>query len=259
MNNKANIEFINKKLNNIMVTRLNSKKSNTFYLLVILTIILIILILVLYLNRYINNLKNKVQYKNTYIETIHDARKEQTFIISESVIEDIGNEFNYNMWIYITDYKYRDTEDKCILYKGNKDSNFKNASMNNYGSPSIWLLKNTNTLRVQMEMEMIFDNEITGIENNKIICDVKDIPLQTWVNINVSIIGSVLDIYLNGYLVKTCVLLGQPTRNTNNLLLCPSGGFDGFIANLLTSNKAYSSSEVLNIYKNGPELQKDLV
>jgi hypothetical protein len=255
MNNKVNIDIINKKLNNIMVTRLNSNKSNTFNLLVILTIILIIIILVLYFNRYINNLKNKIQYKNTYIETIHDAKKEQTFIISNSIVEDIGNEFNYNMWIYITDYTYRDTEDKCILYKG---SNFKDASMNNYGSPSIWLLKNTNTLRVQMEMDMIFDNEITGIEDNKKICDVEDIPLQTWVNINVSIMGSVLDIYLNGYLVKTCVLSGQPRRDTNNILICPNGGFDGFIANLLTSNKSYSSREILNIYKNGPVLQKYL-
>jgi hypothetical protein len=109
-----------------------------------------------------------------------------------------------------------------------------------------------------MEMDMIFDNEITGIEDNKKICDVEDIPLQTWVNINVSIMGSVLDIYLNGYLVKTCVLSGQPRRDTNNILICPNGGFDGFIANLLTSNKAYSSREILNIYKNGPVLQKYL-
>ena len=54
------------------------------------------------------------------------------------------------MWIYINDYDYRVGEDKCVLMKGYT------ANGEDQVNPGIYLLKNTNTLRVQISLETLY-------------------------------------------------------------------------------------------------------
>lgn len=90
--------------------------------------------------------------------------------------------------------------------------------------------------------------------NNESVCHVSNIPIQRWVCLIVSIYGRTLDIYLDGKLVRTCVLpsvsiaLANQTQLTN---LEIGGGFDGFITSIRYKAQPVNPQEAWNTYTDG--------
>ena len=83
-------------------------------------------------------------------------------------------------------------------------------------------------------------------------CLVENIPIQKWVNIIVSVYGRTLDIYLNGKLVRTCVIPGVPKVDNNlNLDITPNGGFSGWTSSFKYWSKSSNPQQAYNIYKDG--------
>jgi hypothetical protein len=100
-----------------------------------------------------------------------------------------------------------------------------------------------------------------GVGNSSSVtheCKVDNIPLQKWVNLLVSVYNRTLDIYLDGKLVRTCVLPGVPMVNsTADILVTPQnadnspGGFVGFTTNFQYWPSASNPQQAYDIYKNG--------
>lgn len=209
---------------------------------------------------------------NKVIPYIHDAKVAKKIANGAIPASSQGNEYNYNFWIYVNDYNYKYHNDKSVMYKG-EESNQKS------GNPSIWLLKRENTLRVSIGLQTRSDldnarinsvisesddlstEQSGGCAASKTIgknigtCDVKNIPLQRWVNVNIALYNNVVDVYLNGNLEKSCILNGFPKINKGNLHISKDGGFNGYLANLRISNKTLPYSEVQKYYKAGPSLK----
>ena len=62
-----------------------------------------------------------------------------------------------------------------------------------------------------------------------------------------------LDVYLDGKLVRTCLLEGVAKSNTNsNLLITPNGGFDGFTSNIKYIPDRVNPQQAYDLYKEGP-------
>ena len=61
------------------------------------------------------------------------------------------------------------------------------------------------------------------------ICKIRNVPLQKWVNMIISFNNRTIDIYMNGKLVKTCILEYPPSIDqTEDIVITPgSKGFDG--------------------------------
>ena len=61
-------------------------------------------------------------------------------------------------------------------------------------------------------------------------CQIENVPLQSWTNLIMTLNGNALDCYLDGKLVRTCVLSGVPKMDKKApLYLCPGKeGFKGF-------------------------------
>ena len=101
-------------------------------------------------------------------------------------------------------------------------------------------------------------NDIDGEEEDDSslinVCEVKDIPLQRWVNINLSLNNKVMDIFMDGKLSKTCIINGYPKPNIGSMDITPNGGFNGFISSVRFSNSSLSLNEIGKFYKNGPSL-----
>lgn len=83
-------------------------------------------------------------------------------------------------------------------------------------------------------------------------CNVRNFPLQKWVNLTVSVYGRTLDVYIDGKLVKTCVLTGPAVAGSGEgVVLTGNGGFDGFTSNLKYWADASNPQQAYNIYKDG--------
>ena len=83
-------------------------------------------------------------------------------------------------------------------------------------------------------------------------CTIDNIPIQKWVNVIISLYGRTLDTYLNGKLVRTCVLPGVPNVNNNaDIQVTPDGGFSGWTTSFKYWSDASNPQEAYNIYKDG--------
>jgi hypothetical protein len=98
-------------------------------------------------------------------------------------------------------------------------------------------------------------------------CDVKDIPLQKWVNVCITMSGKTLDVYLDGKLVKTCVYKnffkvdsanGVALRYLQGVTTQVNGkdttlnGYDGYFSRLQVFNSALNPDEIYKTYMAGP-------
>jgi len=83
-------------------------------------------------------------------------------------------------------------------------------------------------------------------------CSVSNVPIQKWVNLVLSVYGRTMDIYIDGKLVRTCLLPGVASVNNNaNIYVTPAGGFDGWTSKLQYFPTSLNPQEVWNIYTKG--------
>jgi hypothetical protein len=83
-------------------------------------------------------------------------------------------------------------------------------------------------------------------------CSVSNVPIQKWVNLVVSVYGRSMDIYIDGKLVRTCLLPGVASvNNSANVYVTPSGGFEGWTSKFQYYPNSINPQEAWNIYTKG--------
>jgi hypothetical protein len=113
-------------------------------------------------------------------------------------------------------------------------------------TPPIFLVKfksNTNTIQ-------IFPTGTTGPND----CDIADFPLQKWVNLIISFNGSAMDVYVDGKLVKSCVVNnGSKLSETQKIILGDATKIEdvGFITNVKLKASPIAPQEAWDIYSQG--------
>jgi len=183
--------------------------------------------------------------------------------------------FATSIWVYVKDWNGINEADKIICYIGS------NTASNDTSTASIGSALSTT------------DDEISDISGNsnvimaldqtdptlKIIVNdveefsINDFPLQTWVNITLSVYNYSLDLYINGKLVSSkieenlliefpdsdeaVVSLGNPfhvfdkqDNETNYTSL--TMGFSGYTSKFKFFNNSLTPNEAYDIYKSGP-------
>jgi hypothetical protein len=81
---------------------------------------------------------------------------------------------------------------------------------------------------------------------------VTNIPIQKWVNLTLSVYGRSMDLYIDGKLVRTCLLPGVANVNNNsNVYVTPAGGFDGWTSKFQYFPNSLNPQEAWNIYTKG--------
>lgn len=151
-----------------------------------------------------------------------------------------GSNFTYSVWFYVSNWNYKYGESKVVLGRLDKDGE---------ASPSIVLGAMTNDLNITVTTYPTIKSKQQG---NQHTCNVQNVPLQKWVNLIVSLYGRSMDVYIDGKLVRTCVLPGVAKVDYNApLLVTPSGGFAGYTSNVQYWGTATNPQEAWNIYKSG--------
>jgi len=87
------------------------------------------------------------------------------------------------------------------------------------------------------------------------VCEVTEFPLQKWVNLIISFNGSAMDVYVDGKLVKSCVVnQGSKLANTDKIILGDESKKDndvGFITNVKLKAAPIAPQEAWDIYSQG--------
>ena len=83
-------------------------------------------------------------------------------------------------------------------------------------------------------------------------CTIRNFPLQKWVNLTVSLYGRTLDVYIDGKLVRTCILPGVAKSGTGgSILVTPGNGFSGWTSQTRYWPDATNPQEAYGIYQEG--------
>jgi hypothetical protein len=213
--------------------------------LLLLFIILIVIIIGLSLLR--NNLKFKTKKSKLLLNDLHDCKKEKKVSAGDIPKSGEANEYNYNFWLFISDYKYKQDFDKLVFYRGKNTVN---------SNPCVWLLKDNSILKLSFALQSnnsdIMD-ESCGLTDCSLHDSflIENVPIQKWVNINISVSDNIVDVYFNGSLEKSYELKGYPISDSGGIRLTDDGGFNGFISKLEYSNYAISNDDIFKKYNAG--------
>ena len=174
-----------------------------------------------------------------------------------------GTEFTYSFWIFIKDTNFSSNSrslGKCqsspsllhVFHKGSNDYITSGGDTNNNDiyypllqMPGVWLYPNTNKLNIRFNT----------YENVVETADVGNIPLNGWVNIIIILIGSSVDIHVNGNLKKRTKLSGVPKINYGDFYTSNWGGFQGYLSRLRYFNYAIQPFLIDQIFNKGPSTE----
>jgi hypothetical protein len=180
-------------------------------------------------------------YGGNSINTAYtQATTEQVIKSADIPSSNSTSDCTYSMWFYIKDWNYRRTEEKKIIVRKDKGLEpFIQVALGAYD----------NTLDVKVKCYPP-GNQVAGVIEG---CKINNIPIQAWVNISISLNGRVLDIYMDGKLVRTCVLPNVPkvVAGDSDLLITPDGGFSGFTTNIQYYDGPKNPTEIYKIYRRG--------
>ena len=162
---------------------------------------------------------------------------------------------NYGMqwWMYIQDWNYGFGQEKTIVMRGSSG----------HQNPYVFLHPTDNTLCVKINVfsgaagsgqfsapsPVGSDGSAT---DDSFTCTVKNVPIQTWFCVSLSISGRNVDIYQNGLLVRSCLLPGVPQNPTGDLSLMANGGYSGNLAGLYFYGRSLTPVDAMAFYQAGP-------
>ena len=193
----------------------------------------------------------------TYLSGMRNAEQEHT-IAGHNLPAGGSADYTYSIWLFIANWNYRIGEEKVVFERLDRSGN---------PAPTMALGKNLNNVEITLATYPSngkSNSNGSGGGNGQVsthTCILENIPLQAWANVILTLNNRALDLYLDGKLVRTCVLPGVPKMSAGtNVVTSPSpsggqksgGGFEGYISNFQYLSRAVNPREAYAIYREGP-------
>jgi len=162
-----------------------------------------------------------------------------------------GSDWGIQYWMYISDWNYKFGSDKDIVKRVDPT----NASTT---APRIFLSAAENTLNVRISL-FPTDGRAgaatpgAGSTGDSFTCSVENVPLQSWFAVSVTCFQRNMDIYINGRLVKSCVLPGVPKPAVGDIILNDNKGFSGSVCNLNWYNSMLTPDDAKSFHAKGTQ------
>jgi len=165
-----------------------------------------------------------------------------------------GADNGVQFWMYIKDWDYRFGNKKSILLrKDSTNANFKN--------PEISLHETDNSLNVTVSIYPASSgagsssspapSNSASASGDSYTCTVENVPLQTWFAVSVTVFQRNLDVYINGKLVKSCVLPGVPRPAAGDIVVGDNQGFSGSVCNVHSYPKMLGPTDAAAFFAKG--------
>lgn len=195
------------------------------------------------------------QSSGNMLSKLHDASS--TGIIQATSVplssQDQGA-YGMQWWMFIKDWNYGYGKDKPVLVRADPTSG---SIMN----PSVSLHPTDNSLKVSVSLFPSGDGSSktepapagsSGASTDDVyICEVANLPLQTWFSVGVTVFGKNLDVYIDGKLVKSCFLPGVPKPATGDIQLSPGGGFSGYLCDFFHFPRMLTPGDAITFHSAG--------
>lgn len=146
-----------------------------------------------------------------------------------------GGDYGIQWWMYIKDWDYKFGEEKPVIRRGDKGS----------FNPYIYLHPTENSLNVKIGVFPANGDTVGtpttadgSATDDTFTCTVPNVPLQKWTCYGMSVSGRNVDIYMDGMLVRSCLLPGVPRPAVGALEIMPSGGFSGSVIDMYHFSRA---------------------
>jgi len=162
--------------------------------------------------------------------------------------------YGMQWWMYVKDWNYGYGKPKSVV----KRPDSTNAGVMN---PHISLHPTDNSLQVSVSVYPSTEGGSgksqpaaaghSGSSDDVFVCEVPNIPLQTWFSVSVTVFGRNMDIYIDGKLVKSCFLSGVPKPAVGDIQLTPDGGFSGNICNFYHYPKMLTPADAMTFWSAG--------
>jgi hypothetical protein len=219
---------------------------------IVITIVVIVLIIMLV--RYI--MKDPYTLQN--LQSGQTASTVAATSLATNGSNTPSSNFAYSIWFYINDWNYRYGEPKVVFGRMGSKSSPTSGSISGVSGldpcPAVVLGAVENDINVSLGCYPGVDQQPDVSGGNTVVhtCSVTNVPIQKWVNLVVSVYGRSMDLYIDGKLVRTCLLPGVASVNNNsNIYVTPAGGFDGWTSKFQYFPNSLNPQEVWNIYSKG--------
>jgi hypothetical protein len=154
--------------------------------------------------------------------------------------------FGFSVWVYIDAWQNTATATP-IVYK-------KNIVTRCNGTTPIF----------QMYLDNEQNNLMLAFPGNPAPCTIQNVKLQKWFNVIMSVYGNTADLYLDGKLVRTCILPGPVTPTSSDTaqvgggdITCTAaasnnpGDLIGYISSVVYKDNYFTPEEAWSIYSAG--------
>ncbi len=200
-----------------------------------------------------------------------DANSPQTYPLPDSQVIRVktGGEYSISFWMYITSWDYRAGRAKSVLQIVDS-ADTKNSLLTTILYP--------NEPKMMIRVRTNADSVATGIDYNNYdnfdkllsdsagaslygpamdtpMCDIKDIDLQRWINITLTVNGRIVDVYYDGKLARSCVLPdipAAPSAGRQAIAIGQKGGFGGKLSGIQFFAYPLTPDRIYSIYQAGP-------
>lgn len=194
------------------------------------------------------------------LQNMQDGKTSST--ISASSLATNGgvpsSNFAYSTWFYINNWNYRYGEPKVIFGRMGSPSTQGQGSVDGVSGldpcPAVVLGAVENNISISLGCYPGINQQPTTPGGKTVVhtCSVSNVPIQKWVNLVVSVYGRSMDVYIDGKLVRTCLLPGVASVNSSsNIYVTPNGGFDGWTSKIQYYPNSINPQEAWNIYSQG--------
>jgi len=162
--------------------------------------------------------------------------------------------YGMQWWMFIKDWNYGYGKDKQVLARADPT----NTQILN---PSVALHPTDNSMRITVSV--FPDNSgassktqpapagHSGSTDDVFICEVPNLPLQDWFSVSLTVFGRNLDVYIDGKLVKSCLLPGVPKPASGDITVAGNGGFSGSLCNFNHYSRMLAPADAASFYSAG--------
>ena len=181
-----------------------------------------------------------------------------------------GTDFAFSIWYAVDNWNTNTTVKKNIFsvaeYSGDADTVQNSIPSTPLPALEVFFDANVNDIKIKLAgsgatpTDCDYGGTAVTPAAGEFCCKIVNVPLQKWTNLIISINDRVLDVYLDGKLVKTCIMQAPPLKlgrgSSNNVYV---GGYDseksfgGFISGLRHFGTSINPRKAWDIYKKGHE------